>query len=919
MRNYLVRWLALVLAANAGVAWSEENTSIIQELNLYYEKGTSPAWSAAVKNLTSDNQEQRTSAAKYLVALLQQAQTDELSGKAPWRATPYWGSNGENLARNLREAIANELAKTKASSDTLLVLRWYFDHEKVAHFQETVLSALDKATGKEVDELRISLLQPAHKNSVIVQAVLRQIGDHKSPLPDKVLAALCDHYRPAVRKAARDLNKKRGGADPGPFDAAKAMQRPEIAKLMSEIGALLDSPASTDALFVKVASKTTYEKRTNTSTTLGWLVKDDGDSWVVQTPFGQREKFDKETKIKRCETEIVTQSSWEKYSIEEEVKRVADIRGKGDPNFKLSERGGLTGQFEGHGVSIYEIMLAHWLYTSKKYDLAAQVFLPALDTMYEDRHLIKVVRHSVGTQIGYRMLVAFAGERDFIETQRLAKAIVDRYPDTIFHEYAVRLAKEMLRRQDDFKSLKLPTPAEWAQLKKLLTREEQIRFLCERMRLLNCFQMGQPGGYSIREKQFAEPCGISPDAAWGMSQGTTHVINPYVELMGGSEGYWEYDEKQKSKGMELKVADIAILAPYLRDDWHLLCISFWRDFHPDRTLDTTRVMFAGIIDNLAKKELSQPFAMKKMTDDEIDTHVKSIINWSKANSIKSEADLLWEPLNKAVEAGAYFSDLPNVESLVKIKDKRLGPVLTKYLNEYETKGRRPNPHAIRFQGMPSDATFTLRDLLRYSRRYDPALFKEAARKHTKNQDDIIRLLCAYILFEGGEVDEGRKVLADLLENSKPNNLYDRDLLEMVEILIKEGSDTSRQTARLIFKNKHYPEIRDEWVRVSIVNQCAQAGIGDGYLSYLPLLDIKGNSIGDMSYSNGTVVGELIAKEIIEKLAPKDPEIIRINAKFPKAADQIAPLKEWLKEKAKAAGSKKDIQPKDDAKEKREKK
>jgi len=70
-----------------------------------------------------------------------------------------------------------------------------------------------------------------------------------------------------------------------------------------------------------------------------------------------------------------------------------------------------------------------------------------------------------------------------------------------------------------------------------------------------------------------------------------------------------------------------------------------------------------------------------------------------------------------------------------------------------------------------------------------------------------------------------------------------------------------------------------------------AGIGDGYLSYLPLLDIKGNSFGNMSYSADTVVGEIIAQEIIKRLAPKDPEIIRIKKMFPKAADQIAPLKD----------------------------
>jgi hypothetical protein len=80
--------------------------------------------------------------------------------------------------------------------------------------------------------------------------------------------------------------------------------------------------------------------------------------------------------------------------------------------------------------------------------------------------------------------------------------------------------------------------------------------------------------------------------------------------------------------------------------------------------------------------------------------------------------------------------------------------------------------------------------------------------------------------------------------------------DLVKALLKEGSATSKQTARLIFKNKRHSEIRSEWVRSDLVNQCAAAGISDGYLSYLPLLDIKGNSIGNISYSTDSVVGEI---------------------------------------------------------------
>jgi hypothetical protein len=640
MKSWLLPCLVLFLATNPAPAQPADNAAIAKELQKYYEKGTAPPWADAIKNLTAAKPDQRSAAAKYLVALLDQAQIDELSGKAPWRATPFWGSRGENPAQNLRRQIADELAKAPASAETLTVIRWYLDHEKVARFQQAILPALGQVKGKEGDDFCLGLVRPPHENSVVVLAALEQLGKRKTDVPDTVLKELCHHYRPSLRDAARKLNRERGGAYPGAFDQAKAVQRPALATLMDNIGALLDQPAPPDAEFVKVTTKWTSGRNIEKNSTLGWLVKNDGDSWVVLTPFGHRETFHKNLTVKsRRGGESVTKGSWEKYPISDEVKRVVALRKAGDPNSALSERGGLTGQFQGRGAGVYEVTLAHWHYTAKQFGLAAQLLLPALDSFYMDRHLVDMMRHRLGDVAGYRMLVAFAGDRDFAETHRLANALVQRYPGTRFHDYAVKLSKEIPKRQDDFKKLKLPTPEEWASLKKKLNRAEQIAYLAERMRLLNCFQRGQPlGHYSIRETQFAEPCRLSRNAAWGQGRGETKVINPYRELMGDSEGFFEdEDEKKSFKGLQLTIADIVYLAPFLRDDWHILCVSFWRDFSADRNLDTTRPLFASIINDLAKKDICSAYDMEEMNPADRDKEIERIVDWVRKNSAKAKA------------------------------------------------------------------------------------------------------------------------------------------------------------------------------------------------------------------------------------------------------------------------------------------
>ena len=91
----------------------EEKAQVAGELKEYYASGKAPKWRGALRRLSSDDPAQSAQAASYLTALLDQALEDELSGVAPWRATPFWGSSGENPARELRRYIAEDLARTK--------------------------------------------------------------------------------------------------------------------------------------------------------------------------------------------------------------------------------------------------------------------------------------------------------------------------------------------------------------------------------------------------------------------------------------------------------------------------------------------------------------------------------------------------------------------------------------------------------------------------------------------------------------------------------------------------------------------------------------------------------------------------------------------------------------------------------------
>src|SRR5260370_2490572 len=88
-----------------------------------------------------------------------------------------------------------------------------------------------------------------------------------------------------------------------------------------------------------------------------------------------------------------------------------------------------------------------------------------------------------------------------------------------------------------------------------MKRRGGMDFVLHRLRLLNCFQGGQPGDLGYGCTMHWEPEGMV-DAAWGLHRGKTEVINPYLQLT----------------RFPLTVADIPQLASYLEDERFILAV-----------------------------------------------------------------------------------------------------------------------------------------------------------------------------------------------------------------------------------------------------------------------------------------------------------------------------------------------------------
>jgi len=229
-----------------------------------------------------------------------------------------------------------------------------------------------------------------------------------------------------------------------------------------------------------------------------------------------------------------------------------------------------------------------------------------------------------GDKAGFDMIHALVMDRDFQEALRLANEIRQLHPKTRFYEDAVELSAEIPKRLGDFKTLTLPTHNEWAKLKAKMSRAEQVAYLAERIRLVNCY-------YDLEETQFAEWAG-----PW--QEGPTRVIHPLMELQGGKEFSGVDFSETQTTGLQLTVADIPALAPFLRDDWHLLCYFCPRVMRsqPVCSWATSSRLFAVMINSLAKRDLCRLHAMAKMSDAEIEDHIQGIVRWAKENAVGSD-------------------------------------------------------------------------------------------------------------------------------------------------------------------------------------------------------------------------------------------------------------------------------------------
>lgn len=871
-----MRRIALtVLAFASSVVWTNRlraDDDLKAEFKRYYERNGYPkSWTAAMNDLSAADEKKWKPAAEKLLAVLEQSKTDETDGTSPWRATPYWGNSAENPARDLRKYLLRDLIDKPAKPGAVPLVRWFLFQEPVRSYQTGAMLALKPITSPDANALRLEILKGRAESAWVLAAALQQAREQKLAVSDDALTEFAKHHRPSIRSVAADWLKAEKKPVPD-FDPAEALQTAPVKKIVEQLTALWPDlpPGNADPLSYS-ESYLRDDGRLAVTSEFVWLLSESKMELKAVDLHGRYRTFDLSTRNTKPKKARETTWRTEPADIEAEVKAIAQLRVKGNPDFALSAQGGLTGQFEGGGPTLKELLLGIWLYRAERHDLAATLLLPALDTTDSDAVVVEITRQRLAIVYGQEMLGQFTYERNYPEALRLALLTQKLYPLTTYSEHAKRLARELPLRKDDFQALSLPTAKEWAALKATLGREKQIDYLCERLRLLNCFQHSQPGGVDYHDTQFKE-AGVH----WRDDDKATAVINPLTELAGHPGDEWR--KRPKADGLKLTLADVPALAAHLTDDWTMVMVSFWRDFHPSRELHYTRKVIAGLIHSLAKQDLCRVDDMARMSPKEIENHILTIQRWARERRDKSEADLHVEALEKAVREDKRWpwNAEYSAAALAELKDRRvLAP-------------------ALRFLDRKEIDEYDVSRILKVVAPLDPPAFKSHALKMLEFRDHRDQLWAACLLVAADEP----KIAFDKIEAlvSSTGSFETWNWRYALEVLLATKNDRAKSLVAKIISSKRLLETSSEhssWkLRQEYVPKLYTGGYRAEILKFYAVLlddDTPGRYAIDKDYRNN----HDSAAELIEFLKDSDEALRTLADKSGKPHEKIPELKKWI--------------------------
>ncbi len=672
LRKHTLTIYLLIVAV--GTCLSQSTKSHIQtkteiasnDLLAYYEKDIIPPYKDAILGLNSSDDSTRISSAEYIYALCIQSLADETNGRSEWSRMPFFYETWNSKAKDIREHIAYDFGEIARSKESIKIAKWFIINDSYDENQLAGIKVIRETKCQESDECLGQLVTNLHSNEEITINAIEEISNRNLLSLSSQINLLQKHYREKIRNAAYLCAEKFGIPQMRPRIIETVT--PWIISQYENINSQLLTQIPLDVPLVKVISEIPIPKHEILILNYtGWIITEDSDFYTLLDYSAQTIEIEKKYAIV---------SPISLIEVANEILNIEDL--------PFNERWGIVRQ-HAFDWAIPYFTVAATCFKNNLNDEAAALILKRINGTIDDSVFTYLVRNSFGNLYYNELLYSFSFERDYEKSIILAKHLSKpEFYDFPYRKTVLELAEQLKNRNDDFVELRLPSKTSWDSLKQSLKRDEQIEYLAERLRLLNCIQWSQPGGISYMSDQYSVPIVSFLDQKQpksnfpsGFNQEKTQgyeVMNPYEELI----------------NMGLRVKDLKPFVPYLANSDYILGYSFFRDFRPQRTLHKVNWVVSNIILNSIGKEF-----LDLSTFDALDTatkqnEIKKIIEWCDENQYKSHEELT----RSILESTNKWSEFSMAMTTSLEHEYKIIPVLVKRINDFNSMDWNPESNEI---------------------------------------------------------------------------------------------------------------------------------------------------------------------------------------------------------------------------------
>ena len=575
----LTCWLPLRADVQVPAAPGPEGQRAFTDLAVLYAKGQGHEFAppAELAELNGKDLAKSQRAGDYLLALFEQSWADETDGRASWHALPFWGGGADNPARTFRGSLADAFGKSAFSPNALPAALWLIEHDLVSENIAAGAQVLARIHDAAADAAIGTLLQERHPNQAALVMALQEAGSRRLVQDKSSVIALEQSYRSAVRKAAQTAALQLGEAHAQEYDRTAPLAPREV-EFLKNCAARMTPQLPAQAVWQK--------ERGGVEPVQGWLIDTTPLQWGLLDSFAEENWVFKS----KSQLESVPLSAVAEDVISRRAKVIslqAAANGNDQAQWEvqgaLSREGMLTGQFEPRFISLPEITVAAWCWQRGDLDHCRRLLDPCYDLADDDRWLDMASRDYLGNVYHRLMISKFCDDQDFPAALALARHLEEPVFDGYFYQPRAKELAAQLTRQDAEVDVSLPSVPVWSVLQLFLSREGQITYLARRLKLLHVVQDMQPGDVYYDD---SKPSDLT----------TIYCINPYLEL----------------ERMNLSAHELGALAPFAADQDFTLTYSYFRNFHPSRTLHRVSWTVQKLVNDIAGKPASRVGTLQEM-------------------------------------------------------------------------------------------------------------------------------------------------------------------------------------------------------------------------------------------------------------------------------------------------------------------